>query len=526
MALPRIKYPVGIQTFPEIIKEKYFYEDKTGLIYELVNTSKYVFLSRPRRFGKSLLMSTIEAYFRGEQTLFQGLEIEKMEEKWESFPVFRFDLSASNYDDPTKLALKINMFLSRWEKEYDIMPAGGISERFSNLLYYVARKTGKRSVILIDEYDKPLLDCITDVDIQEKTKGELRGFYSVIKENDAFIRFAMLMGVTKFGKVSVFSGLNNMTDISLQPKYNAICGFTESEFTEDFKDSIKEFSLSNEISEDEVRTLFKKKYDGYRFANRGEDIYNPYSVLRAFDEKETKDFWFSSGSSSHLINLLKTTSLPLNDLEGAERSERALSDITSLENDSVPLLYQAGYLTIKGYSDEDGSYVLGFPNEEVRHAFWESLAGYFFTLKDASLEFNQFGFITAVNQGNPELFMRKLRGLFADTSATTERNKELHFQNVVAIVFKMLGFRVHTEVESSHGRCDMQLLTSSYVYIFEFKLDGSARKALDQIKDRGYAEPYCADNRTVYLIGANFSSRENTLTEWIIEPYNPSAHPQ
>ncbi len=519
MALSKIKYPVGIQTFPEIIKENYFYEDKTAIIFELVNSSKYVFLSRPRRFGKSLLTSTIEAYFQGERDLFQGLEIEKLEERWESFPVFRFDLSASNYDDPSKLAMKINMFLSRWEEEYGIKSCGGISERFSNLLYYAKQKTGKRSVVLIDEYDKPILDCIAETEVQEKIKSDLRGFYSVIKESDAYIRFAMLTGVTKFGKVSVFSGLNNITDISLNPKYNAICGFSETEFTRDFEKSIKDFAISNEMSEEEAWSLFKRKYDGYRFAKKGEGIYNPYSVLRAFDEEETKDYWFSSGSSSHLINLLKTTSLPFNDLEGAERSESVLSDITSLENDSVPLLYQAGYLTIKGYSKDDNSYILGFPNEEVRHAFWESLAACFFNLKDAPREFNQYGFISDVNQGHPELFMQKLRGLIADTSPGVERNKELHFQNVLAIVFKLLGFRIHTEVESSHGRCDMQVLTASYVYIFEFKLDGSAKEALAQIKDRGYAVPFCSDRRTVFLIGANFSSRENTITDWIVEPY-------
>lgn len=517
MTPPKTKYPVGIQTFSEIIRGNYLYIDKTDLIYELTHSARYVALSRPRRFGKSLLMSAIESYFNGDRELFRGLAIDALEKEWNRHPVFRFDLSAANYDQPEKIIWKINMFLTRWEREYGVKAEGGISERFSNLLYYVFKSTGRQSVVLIDEYDKPILDTLTDDEVNERMKGELRGFYAVLKESDAYIRFAMLTGITRFSKVSIFSGLNNISDISLRPAYNSICGISETEFRAGFRSSVVRFAQVNNLTEEETWNRFKTLYDGYRFAKRGENIYNPYSVLRAFDEEELGDYWFSSGAPSHLMKLLKGSTLPLNSLEGSRRGEHTLLDISNFQRDSVPFLFQAGYLTIKGYDSDEGSYILGFPNEEVIHAFWQSLAASFFNLNDASVDFNEFGFLSDVYEGRPEHFMKKLQSLYADTNPGIERNKEIHFQNMVAITFKMLGLRVHTEVESSAGRCDMQLLTPAYVYIFEFKLDGSAESALRQIHDRGYARPFQSGRREIILIGANFSTSVNTLDSWVIE---------
>ena len=518
-----IDYPVGIQTFEKIITNDYLYIDKTALIYELFNDANYIFLSRPRRFGKSLLMSTLEAYFKGRKDLFRGLAIEKLETDWIEYPVFRFDLSGQNYNHPQRLIDRITGWLDFMEEKYGLKSAtDNVSERFIALIRQAYEKYGQPVVVLIDEYDKPLLDCLHDDSLHQTIKDELRAFYSVLKMSDEYIRFAMLTGVTKFGKVSVFSGLNNLKDISMLPKYNALCGISETEFHHYFPHSIKDFALENDLTEDETWGYFKQLYDGYRFAAKGENIYNPYSVLSAFDSETFGSYWYESGSPSYLIKLIERHRFLLSNLEGERRSSKQLGDISNVGEDIVPLLYQSGYLTIKSFDNPSGNplggvYTLGFPNMEVNQSFWESLADHFFKGFGGINTFHMQRFIDDINHGRTEDFMVRLQSLFADTNSEPERDKEIHFQNMLAIACKMMGLEVHTEIHSSRGRCDMQIETSAFVYIFEFKVDGSTEEALRQIKERGYAERFGADDRTVYLIGANFSTETRTLTDWIIE---------
>lgn len=298
----KIKYPIGIQTFPEIISEGYLYVDKTAIIYDLVDTSKYVFLSRPRRFGKSLLMSTIEAYFQGKRKLFEGLKIGELEEKWEKYPVFRFDFSGNNFNNPQRVVEHIESYLNEFDKAWSVHTEGNISSRFRELIREVATVSGKKVVILIDEYDKPVLDCLDSADLHSQIKAELRGFYSVIKASDQYIKFAMLTGITKFGKISVFSGINNLRDISLLPRYNGICGITDTEFHSYFVDSIKTFAEENGISSDDAWKTFKDMYDGYHFAVPGEFIYNPFSVLNAFNDGQIGSYWYFCGSAPKLLS--------------------------------------------------------------------------------------------------------------------------------------------------------------------------------------------------------------------------------
>ncbi len=378
------KYPRGIQTFSKIIKGNYLYVDKTALIYKLVSNNNYVFLSRPRRFGKSLLMSTLEAYFRGERELFKGLAIDELEKDWKSYPVFRFDLSGISYNDSDAIIRKISVYLRKWEKQYGVEPFGGIAERFSILLDEVYESTGKEIVILIDEYDKPLLDSISNDTLYEHNRNELNGFYGVLKERDECIKFCMITGVTKIGKVNIFSGLNNLGDISLLPQYNAICGITESEFREYFRHSITDFANNHDLTEDETWEKFKQLYDGYLFASSGENVYNPYSVLSAFLDAKLNNHWFSTGSSTYLFNVVKRSRMPVDDLEGARRSEDELSGITDLKSDMASVLFQSGYLTIKSYDSSSQFYILGFPNDEVRTAF-SKLIGAEFSTKDNTL---------------------------------------------------------------------------------------------------------------------------------------------
>lgn len=522
-----LKYPVGIHTFSEIIEEKYVYVDKTALIYELVKKYKYAFLSRPRRFGKSLLMSTLAEYFKGNSELFKGLEIQNLEKDWQAYPVFRFDLSAENFNHPSRLINRINRCINDIAEEYSLSIDGTtISDRFAVLIRQAFIRFGKKVVILVDEYDKPLLDCIHIKEVHEEIKAELRGFYSVIKANDEYVKFAMLTGVTRFSKVSIFSGPNNFSDISLHPKFNAICGISESEFHRDFEISVIDFAKMCGKTEEEVWRSFKEMYDGYHFAERGEYIYNPYSVLSAFNEEKISSFWFTSASPTFLVKLLETHNYPLDSLEGEKRSEFAINSNDNADSDLVLLLFQTGYLTIKDYDPSTRMYTLGFPNQEVYEGFWESLATHFFKGYNGKSVFDLYNLLKDLNQGEPEDFMLRIQSLLADIPYTTEkkedseRRREGHFRDMMAIVVKMLGFHVGCEIHSSAGRCDMQILTARYIYIFEFKVNGLSASALEQIHQKGYLRPFAADKRRKILIGANFSTQTNTLTNWLIEEFS------
>ena len=515
----KMKYPVGIQTFSKIRTGDFLYVDKTELIYRLVNENNYVFLSRPRRFGKSLLVSTIEEYFKGNKALFKGLAIEKQEKDWAKHPVIRFDFTGENYSSADRLVHNLKSRLKDYETEYGITvdPEDSAGLRFQRVIAKMQKAHGRKVVVLVDEYDKPLLDNLHDDETHEAVRRELEGFYSNLKKCDQYIRFALLTGVGKFGHVSIFSGLNNLTDISLVSDYNAICGISETEFHDYFGPSVKNFATKNEMTEDEVWQKFKEQYDGYHFSKKNEGIYNPFSVLKAFHLNEFGDYWFASGTPSFLVKLLKKYNFPVSSIEGAKVKASKLSDITNPGQNYLALLFQSGYLTIKGYEAETERYILGFPNLEVKKGFWECLYDNYFSLGPDAETFDIFSFLDDVRQGHPDEFMTRLKALVACISPGVERHKEIHFQNVMQIIFKMLGLTVQTEVVNAMGRCDMTVRTNDYVYILEFKIDSTALAALDQIKEKGYAHPYDADKRTVYLIGANFSTKTNELDDYIIK---------
>ena len=517
----KIKYPIGIQTFSKIITGGYLYVDKTDLIYNLVCDNQYVFLSRPRRFGKSMLVSTLEEYFKGNKDLFKGLAIEKLENDWTPYPVIRFDLSGENYDSSDRLVHIIKSRLKDYETEYGITidPDDSIGMRFSKVIEQMHNAHNQSVVVLVDEYDKPLLDNLHDDEKHKAIRRELEGFYSNLKKCDRYIRFALLTGVGKFGHVSIFSGLNNLMDISLDKDYNAICGISESEFRNSFGPSVKRFASNNEMTEAEVWQTFKTNYDGYHFSKKKEGIYNPFSVLKAFKLNELGDYWFASGTPGFLVNILKKNPTSITNLEGAKLTESDLSDMTDPVNNYYALFFQAGYLTIKGYEAETKRYLLDFPNEEVRSGFWGSLYKQYVVKGLPRTTFDIFSFLDDVKHGHPDEFMNRLSALVASISPGVEKKKEIHFQNVMHIIFKMLGLTVHTEVVNALGRCDMTVKTSDYVYILEFKIDSTAQAALDQIREKGYAHPFDADKRTVYLIGANFSTKTNELDNYLIEGY-------
>ena len=409
-------YPIGIQNFESLRKDAYLYIDKTALIYQLATTGRYYFLSRPRRFGKSLLLSTLEAYFQGKKELFEGLAIEKLEKEWTEHPILHLDLNIARYASTSDLEDILNRNLVAWEKLYGADPAErSLPLRFAGIIDRAYHKTGQRTVILIDEYDKPLLQNLHDEETQNQLRNMLKPFYGVLKTMDRAIRFALLTGVTKFGKVSVFSDLNNLDDISMRVPYAAICGITEEELRTYFEDDIHELASSLKLTYDETRTLLKRRYDGYHFVAEGPGLYNPFSLLNTFKYMRIDDYWFETGTPSYLVELLKHTHYDLYEMANTETDADTLNSIDSASNNPIPVIYQSGYLTIKDYDPEFKIYRLGFPNREVEEGFIKYLLPFYTSVSAPKTPFEIGQFVREVRSGNYDAFFHRLQSFFADT---------------------------------------------------------------------------------------------------------------
>jgi len=509
-----MKYPIGIQTFANIINEGYLYVDKTALVYKLANDSKYYFLSRPRRFGKSLLVTTLEAYFQGRKELFEGLAISKLETEWTQYPVLHIDLNTADYRDVKALQSLIDYHLLHFEKTYGPSSENrSLSERFMDVIRRAYELTGQQVVILVDEYDKPLLQAIGNEELQNDYRKILKSFYGVAKTMDSYIRLAFFTGVTKFSKVSVFSDLNNLKDISLDDRYAEICGITEKEILDNLDVQVGEMAEANEMSKDECYEKLKKQYDGYHFSKRSVGIYNPFSLLNALDSRDFSDCWFASGTPTFLVETMKRNHYDLERLTHEDATADLLGSLDAIDTNPIPLLYQSGYLTIKGYDPEFGTYRLGFPNQEVERGFSRFLFRYYTPASQGQDSFIK-EFVLAVRAGQIDKFMKRLESLFAGQDYQIAGDAELYFHNAVALIFKMVGFYTDTERHTSDGRMDMVVQTADYIYIFEFKLDESADKALEQIEEKQYALPFAQDPRKLYKIGVNFSSETRRIESW------------
>nr|WP_303934050.1 ATP-binding protein [Treponema denticola] len=531
------KMPIGIQSFEDLRVKDFLYVDKTSYIAELASANKVFFLSRPRRFGKSLFLSTLKAYFLGQKELFKGLAIEAFEEGeksrreiWQKYPVFLLDLNASKYETREDLEALLNNRLCIWEETYGSRPSEtAFPERFMGIISRAHEKTGKQAVILIDEYDKPLLQTMWDNEaVNEAYRSILKGFYGIIKSCDEHIRFAFLTGVTKFSKVSIFSDLNNLRDISLEKNYSGICGITETELKQVFKPEIDALAEERKLNYEETLAQLKKKYDGYLFHPKGENIYNPFSLLNAFTKKEIGSYWFSTGTPTFLVRTLeKQKEICIRDiLENAEMSENALQDYRPDMNNPIPILFQSGYLTLKDYDERMSLYKLGFPNDEVKYGFLDNLVpAYTSIAKDASGLFIG-NFVRAIEKGDTESFMKRMytacAGLpYSLASKENVKMRERDYQIAFYIIFSLMGQFVQTEVVSSKGRADCVVHTDDTVYIFEFKLmnSGTPKEAIQQIKEKGYAEPYKTSGKKIVLIGAVFADGidEETADTWEAE---------
>ncbi|WP_191015949.1 ATP-binding protein [Treponema zioleckii] len=517
--------PIGIQDFEKLRKNDFVYVDKTRFVYKLAQSKCPYFLSRPRRFGKSLFLSTLEAYFLGKKDLFKGLAIEKLEEQndepWQVYPVLKFSLAAGNFTKEDGLSARLLKCLKDFEEKYAIPDDNeDLSVRFEQALKNAYAKTGKPVVVLVDEYDNPLLKNIGENEEQEKENRALyKGFFAVLKDCDAYLRFAFFTGVTKFSKVSIFSDLNQLKDITLDWNYDAICGITQKELEENFVPEIESMAERHRFSSEKCLGELKRMYDGYHFCMNCPDIYNPFSLLNAFSENKFGSYWFGTGTPTFLIKKLDEINFDARRfIDTVKISESEINDYRPENPDPIPLLYQSGYLTIKTWNERQLSYKLGFPNDEVKYGFLNALAPTYLKVQDKPAPFNIDILDDAVEEGDTDGMRDWFKALFAllpypaggDLDSVTEQS----FQNVIFISLIVLGKYCRTEVHSSKGRADCVVETEEYVYVFEFKRDVSAKEALQQIDEQGYAAPYSADSRKLFKIGVNFSSAERNITEW------------
>lgn len=512
-------YPIGRQNFENLRNEGFVYVDKTALIYKLVKEGSVYFLSRPRRFGKSLLLSTLEAYFTGKKELFKGLAIEQLEKDWFEYPVLHMDLNAEKYNSIGELENIISTYLREWEEKYDSKEADNtsLSLRFRAVIRAAKEKTGRGVAVLIDEYDKPILQAIGNPSLQEQFRNMLKAFYGVLKSADADLKFALLTGVTKFGKVSVFSDLNNLMDISMSPRFHNICGITEEELHTVFDEEIGELAAANNQTKEEAYAQLRTNYDGYHFTHSTCGLYNPFSILWTLSEKRYGSYWFNTGTPTYLVELIKKADFNIEELSNYEASEDQLNSIHIDDIDPIPVLYQSGYLTIKDFDEEFRLYTLNYPNEEVKSGFVNFLLPFYTKVQASQTSTIVSKFVTSVRKGKADDFMRQLQSLMAGTPYELIKDLENHYQNVIYIITKLMGLYVQAEYRTINGRIDLLIGTKEFLYIIELKFNGTAAEAMEQINNKEYSLPFEQQNRTIIKIGAKVSRETRNIENWIVE---------
>ena len=491
MEAKRIRYPIGIQTFRNIIEGGYLYIDKTGFVHDLAENYKYVFLSRPRRFGKSLLSSTIHSYFAGDAELFNGLKAGELKKEWTKHPVFHFDMSTAKHCDEEQLTSELNLKLVLYEDVYGKGEnEGKINQRFEGLIRRAVEQTGEKAVIIIDEYDAPLLDVMNDQERLIPMRQIMRNFYSPVKSLDPYLRFVFITGINKFAQLSIFSELNNLQNISMMPKYSAICGISQSEIETQMQEPVKRMAESLGISYEETLEELKHNYDGYHFSGRSEDIYNPFSLIKSLDAQDFGSYWFDTGTPTYLLERLKNSEIDETTLDSMPMIPESDFDVSPEISDNVlPMLYQTGYLTIKDYDRALHLYTLGYPNKEVKIGFTQGLLAQY---KNKSTTGSGFvaKFFVAMYKHDIDAALTLMQSYLAGIPYDLENKSEKHFQTIIYLIFSLLGYYTQAEVKSAVGRADAVCRTKDRVYVFEFKVDGSAEEALRQIDEKGYLIPY------------------------------------
>lgn len=514
--------PIGIQDFEKLRKGNYVYVDKTSYVYELAQLSTPYFLSRPRRFGKSLLLSTFEAYFRGKKDLFKGLAIEQLEKDWAEYPVIKISFGANSYENNERLKSRFETILTQNENQFNIeRKSDDPAERLNNIIHSAYEKTGNQVVILIDEYDKPILDALY-TEYEELNRQELRSFYSPLKDCDEYIRFLFITGITKISHVNIFSGLNQLDDISLEKAYATLCGISESELEQYFEPEIKALAQEQEMTVEETKKKLARMYDGYHFTHNAEGVYNPFCLLKCFKQKDFGSYWFESGTPSMLVKTLQNQPIELTNLvNGRLVTEDQFKNYDPDSNNMLPVIYQSGYLTIKDFEKESRLYKLDFPNKEIEGGFLSVVLQKFVTVPydDIGLEINNLRI--ALRNKNIDLSLSIIKSAIADLPTIVKKEMcENYYESVTHLMFRMTGYRVVSELQNVCGRSDVVVMTKDSVFIFELKMDKGgdfdivAEKALQQIDENGYAGRFAVSGKKMYKTAIVFSSEGKGMIGW------------
>jgi len=521
------RYPVGIQTFSEIITKGYLYIDKTDLMWRMQRLSKFIFLSRPRRFGKSLLTTTLCSFFRGERELFEGLKVMALEKEWKRYPVLHIDLSMAKGQESVEelrgsLMIGMKPLVELYGKDSDETTPGKV---FSGLIQRAYQQTGEQVVVVIDEYDAPLLDVLHEEEQLPAFRLVMQEFYQCLKAREAMIRFCFITGITKFSQLSIFSTLNNITNITLLPEFAAICGITGEEIDEQMQPDVARLAERYKCSPAEMRQMLRDTYDGYHFAGESPDIYNPFSLMKAFNERRLANFWFESGTPSYLLRQMRRFHTDITKLDDLEVPASSFDQPTENMEDALPLLYQSGYMTIKNYDFYGQSYTLGIPNKEVRVGFTEGLLPFITGMRGGDVQMGfALRFWRALRVKDTDLALRELQAYLEGLPYVEGFKKKLEEVTVAEgfyewtfyLIFSMLNVYVQTQVKCARGRAGMVVFMPDTIYVMELKLNGTAQDALDQINDKGYALRYATDPRPVVKVGMGFSIEKRTLTEYKI----------
>ena len=518
-----VNYPIGIQTFSEIRSNDYLYVDKTKYIYEITHPGKYVFLSRPRRFGKSLLTSTFDAYFSGRKDLFKGLAIEKLEKEWKVYPVLHFSLASAKMGTVEDLHVQLRIQLERNEKRHGIhTDITNISERFQNLVTSLYEKTGTQVVVLIDEYDAPMLTVLHDSERLERMRTELQAFYSPLKDLDPYLRFVFITGITKFSQLSIFSQLNNLNNISMLPQYAAMCGITIKELEDNFQEGIGVLAEKYHYSHQQVVNKLLYHYDGYHFSEDSEGVLNPFSLLSAMNNRKFDNYWFSTGTPTFLVNMLKHFHTDITKIDGSEAWATDFDQPTENMQSVLSLFYQSGYITIKGYDPIMQFYTLGFPNEEVKVGMMRILIPYYVHTGNVEASHAVAQMYLALRKDDMDGCLKAMQEFlttipYQENTLKDAPTTEGHFTAMLYVMFSLLNVYVYSQVRNAKGRLDILIETDTTIYVMELKLDGDLDKAMKQIDEKDYTIPYQSDGRKVVKVAINFSTEERTIKEWKIE---------
>lgn len=521
------KYPIGIQTFSEIIRNGYVYVDKTDLVWQLAHYAKYIFLSRPRRFGKSLLTTTLDSYFRGEKELFEDLKIMDYEQEWESYPVIHLDLSSAKGQDTAedlkaKLMLLLKDLTEIYGNDEDEVTPGGL---LAGIVKRAYRQTGKQVVVIIDEYDAPLLEVLHESSTLDDMRTVMQEFYQPLKASEAMVKFCFITGITKFSQLSIFSTINNLKNVTMLPKFSAICGFTEHEVKTALAEGIEKLAVKYDCSAEVMFERIKMRYDGYHFSQKSEDIYNPYSLLNAFTDSELANYWFESGTPTFLIRQMQHFRTDITALDVIEVPASAFDKPTEAMTTILPLLYQSGYLTIKSYDCESLMFTLSIPNQEVRIGYTEGLLPIYVGLESENVQAGfALKFWRALKKGDVNLAMLEMQAYMAaipyiegfKKKLTEAANAEGFYEYTMYLIFSMLNVYVRTQVKCAGGRVDMVVWMPDAIYVFELKVNGTAKEALEQIDNNSYAIPYQTDGRPVVKVGVKFDAEKRVPEDWII----------